>query len=273
MLEPKRNSKVWRPPGFEGLELNKTSTNLSSQPRHVHEAHQIGLILRGGGTFGYRGVRVNVPAGYLAVVQAGEAHSCYTGEAGGWTFGILYVDPDLLERVSSELTGRASTLYFSALVFDHRGLAKTVLDLFGSFERPAARLERETRLFHTLSEIIKRCADDPPPMRSSGREHRAVRVVKDYLRAHYSDEVTLAELACLTGLSRLYGHRVFTKAEGLTPHDFQMSVRVAEAKTALLRGQPLAAVAAETGFSDQAHFTRTFKKYTGVTPGKYRACL
>lgn len=163
MPEPERSSKVWRPPGFEGLELNKTSTNLSSQPRHVHEAHQFGLILQGGGTFGYRGVRVNVPAGHLAVIQAGEAHSCYTSKAEGWTFGILYVDPDLLARVSSELTGRPSTLYFSTLVLDHRGLVNTVLKLFGSFEQPAAQLERETRLFHTLAEIIKWCADDPPP--------------------------------------------------------------------------------------------------------------
>ena len=269
MAEPGRSIKVWQPEGFEGLELNRVSTNAPFGPRHVHEAHQIGLILRGGGTFGYRGARTNVPAGCLAVVEAGEAHSCHTNDPVGWSFGILYASPELLEGL--ELTA-AGQPHFSTLAFKNAGLARTVLDLFRSFERPTARLERDARLVHTLGEIVKWCADDPPPTRPSGREHRAVGLVKAYLRAHYSGEVTLAELARLTALSRSYVLRVFTKTVGLTPHDFQMSVRIAEARAALLRGKRLAVVAAETGFSDQAHFTRTFKKYTGVTPGKYKAC-
>lgn len=272
-LETRHSLVVWQPAGFEGLELNKTRTNLSAQPRHVHDAYQIGLIVRGGGTFQYRGARLNVPAGRLAIVGAGEAHSCFTNAA-GWTFGILYVRPSLLEKVASELTGKPpQTVYFSSLVFADADLAKTVLDLFSSFERPTARLEQETRIFYTLKELIRRCADDPPPARSLGYEHRAVGLVKDYLRAHYADEVTLAELALLTELSRFYLLRVFAKTEGLTPHDYQMSLRIAAAKTSLLRGQLPAAVAEETGFADQAHLTRTFKKHTGGTPGAYRASL
>lgn len=276
MSEPmtRHRLKVWQPTGFEGLELNKMSTNLSFQPRHVHETYQIGLILRGAGTFQYRGARLTVPAGCLAVVQAGEAHSCYTNEAVGWTFGILYVSPNLLEKVLLELTEKAGkATHFSSLVFKNAGLARTVLKLFGSFERPTTQLEQETRLLYTLGEIIKRCADEPLPTQPLRHEHRAVHFVKDYLHAHYSDEVTLAELALLTKLSRFYLLHVFTKTEGLTPHDYQMSIRIAKAKSCLLQGQPPVKVAAETGFADQAHFTRTFKKHTGITPGKYRVCL
>lgn len=266
--------KVWQPTGFEGLELNKMSTNLSFQPRHVHETYQIGHILRGGGMFQYRGARLAVPAGSLAVVQAGEAHSCYTNEAEGWTFGILYVATNLFEKVLLELTEKAGkATHFSSLVFKNAGLARTVLDLFDSFERPTSQLEQETRLLYTLGEIIKRCADEPLPTQPLKHEHRAVGFVKDYLRAHYCDEVTLAELALLTKLSRFYLLHVFTKTEGLTPHDYQISIRIAKAKSSILKGQPLADVAAEIGFADQAHFTRTFKKHTGVTPGKYKACL
>lgn len=276
MSEPiTRNSlKVWQPTSFAGLEMNKMSTNLSSQPRHVHETYQIGLILRGGGMFQYRGARLAVPAGALAVVQAGEAHSCYTNEAEGWTFGILYVATNLFQKVLLELTEKAGKApHFSSLIFRNAGLARTVLNLIGSFERPTSQLEQETRLLHTLGEIIKRCADEPLPTNSVKLEHRGVGLVKEYLRAHYCDEVTLAELALLTKLSRFYLFHVFTKTEGLTPHDYQISIRIDKAKSSILKGHPLADVAAEIGFADQAHFTRTFKKYTGVTPGKYKACL
>jgi AraC-like DNA-binding protein len=272
--EMRPSFKVWQPVGFEGLELNKVSTNLSFQPRHVHEAYQIGLILRGGGTFDYRGAFRTVAAGCLAIVQAGEAHSCYTDEAGGWSYGILYVDSNLFEKVLLELTGRVGkTVYFSSLVFEHVGLARTVLNLFHSFERPTTRLEQETRFLYTFGEIVKACADEPPPTQAIKQEPKAVTLVKDHLRAHYRDEVSLAELADLTNLSRFYLHHVFTKTEGLTPFDYQMSVRIAAAKTSLLQGQPPAKVAVDTGFADQAHFTRAFKKHVGVTPGHYRSCL
>ena len=272
-LETRHSLVVWQPAGFEGLELNKTRTNLSFQPRHVHDAYQIGLIVRGSGTFQYRGARLNVSAGRLAVVGAGEAHSCFTNAA-GWTFGVLYVCPNLLEKVGPEITGKPpQPVSFSSLVFDNAGLAKTMLDLFGSFERPTALLEQETRILYTLKEIIRWCADDPPSTRSLGHEHRAVGLVKDYLRAHYTEEITLAELALLTKLSRFYLLRVFSKTQGLTPHDYQMSLRISAAKASLLWGRSPAVVAAETGFADQAHLTRTFKKHTGVTPGAYQACL
>ena len=62
-LKTRRSIKIWQPAGFEGLELNKVRTDQLYGPRHVHETYQIGLILRGGGTFGYRGARVLRPPG------------------------------------------------------------------------------------------------------------------------------------------------------------------------------------------------------------------
>lgn len=267
---PKGHFKAWRPSGFEGLELNKVTTNLSFQPRHIHEAHQIGLILRGGGRLHYRGAHLTTPAGCLAIVQAGEAHSCYTNEAEGWSYGILYVDPKLLAKLVSELTGKTLTaIHFSSLVFERALLARLVRNLFNSLEQSSTQLQQETLTLCTLGEIIMSCADDPPPMQTLRKELKNVTLVKTYLRDHYRDEVSLAELARLTNLSRYYLHHVFTKSEGLTPHNYQMSIRIAAAKTLLVQKKPIAKVGAELGFADQAHFTRTFKKYTGVTPGSY----
>ena len=46
-------------------------------------------------------------------------------------------------------------------------------------------------------------------------------------------------------------------------------IRIERAKTLLTRGWPVAHVAVETGFFDQSHFTRRFKRIVGVTPGQY----
>ena len=65
---------------------------------------------------------------------------------------------------------------------------------------------------------------------------------------------------------------MFTQSVGLSPITYRTSLRVEEAKALLRRGRPLAHVAYDVGFADQAHLTRLFKRYVGVvTPGQYQA--
>jgi transcriptional regulator GlxA family with amidase domain len=63
--------------------------------------------------------------------------------------------------------------------------------------------------------------------------------------------------------------RLFHRQLGVTPHVYQLSIRIARAKDLLRRNIPVADVALRTGFYDQAHFTRVFKSQVGLTPRKY----
>jgi len=65
--------------------------------------------------------------------------------------------------------------------------------------------------------------------------------------------------------------RQFKRQTGVPPHVFRTQRRVEHARVLILQGRPLAEVAQATGFTDQSHFTNTFKLYTGVTPGRYAA--
>ena len=55
----------------------------------------------------------------------------------------------------------------------------------------------------------------------------------------------------------------------MTPHAYQTQVRVRRAKSLPRAGLPITQVAAEAGFSDQAHLTQHFKRIVGLTPGRY----
>ncbi|CAA9481240.1 MAG: Transcriptional regulator, AraC family [uncultured Rubrobacteraceae bacterium] len=55
----------------------------------------------------------------------------------------------------------------------------------------------------------------------------------------------------------------------MPPHAYQTQARLDRARSLLLRGWPPARVARETGFADQSHLTRRFKRLVGVTPGRY----
>lgn len=106
-------------------------------------------------------------------------------------------------------------------------------------------------------------------MKLAGKERTAVRRARDYLTDNYAENVSLERLSSVARLSPFYLSRVFCAELGLPPHAFQTQVRVNQAKRLLCQGLSAATVASETGFADQSHLTRHFKRLVGVPPGEY----
>ena len=78
-------------------------------------------------------------------------------------------------------------------------------------------------------------------------------------------------MAEAAGLSRFALIRAFSDETGLTPHRYLQAVRANRARDLLAAGEVPAEAAVRAGFSDQAHMTRVFKSFYGVTPGRYRS--
>ena len=88
------------------------------------------------------------------------------------------------------------------------------------------------------------------------------------------DGVPIKELARECGLSTAHFARTFRRSVGVTPHNWLIEQRIVLSKKKLRDERlPLADVALECGFSDQAHFTRHFARIVGVTPGAWRRAL
>ncbi|MEZ0497300.1 helix-turn-helix domain-containing protein [Sphingomonas sp. IW22] len=83
--------------------------------------------------------------------------------------------------------------------------------------------------------------------------------------------VSIAEIAVLCRLSLCHFVRAFSNTIGITPYAWFMRQRIRRAEDLLTNSDlPLAQIALECGFSDQAHFTKAFVKVTGLTPAKWR---
>ena len=92
-----------------------------------------------------------------------------------------------------------------------------------------------------------------------------------YIREHYMEDISLADLAERCGLHPNYFHKLYTNAFGKTPAQKLLACRIAAAKMALLTGnKSMAEIAAACGFSSQTYFGYKFKQATGRTPLQYR---
>lgn len=92
-----------------------------------------------------------------------------------------------------------------------------------------------------------------------------------FIDRHYSAKLTLRQLAESSGLSPALFSRLFKKTMQTTPIRYIAEIRLNAARRLLSEtDKTLAAIAAETGFYDEAHFIRTFRQSRRMTPGEYR---
>src|SRR5262249_55243145 len=98
----------------------------------------------------------------------------------------------------------------------------------------------------------------------------AVERARQFLDAERARAVHSTELESITGLTRYDLCRQFRTVFGTSPHRYLLMRRLDLARGEIHRNRPLAEVAYDAGFADQAHFTRVFKSAFGLTPARYR---
>jgi AraC-like DNA-binding protein len=268
-------ARAWWCTDLGGLELFRASVSQFAFRPHAHEEFFIALTERGHAAPLYRGDKHAIGPGDMIVLNPEEGHAGGPLPGGSWTYRALYAPSDLVRQVTAEFpSGTPAMPWFAADVVRDPHVATLLLRFHKLSESPgSSALQREACLAEGLMLLARRHAGFPRLPRSPGREPRAVHLAREFLHAHAEDNVTLRGLAWHTGLTPSHLCRVFRRATGMTPHAYQIQIRVRRAKTLLLAGCPVAQAAAETGFWDQAHLTRHFKRTVGLTPGRYVADL
>lgn len=108
-------------------------------------------------------------------------------------------------------------------------------------------------------------------LRNTHRWHGQFANVVAHIHKHFNEALDIRQLAALAGISLSQFERRFYRILGATPHDYILRVRISAARTLLENTtRTIADIACETGFYDHSHFTRTFKRISGMSPGNYR---
>lgn len=263
--------KFWRDRRYCNLELLHAHYVTHSFSRHIHDTFAIGIILAGAEGFTYRGRSHVARAGCVVIIHPGEVHTGHAATEAGWNYRMLYPDVCLLQQAAAEIRERdAGVPYFPEAVIADAEMTRLILRLHLALERSSSQLEQDSRMIWTMAQLVARHAGDRPSATQMPRVHPVDRV-REYLEAHYASNPSLEELGAIANLSPFHLLRSFRKQVGLPPHEYLNQVRLWQARRLLSAGQAIAQVAQETGFADQSHLTRQFKRMLGVTPGQYRS--
>lgn len=223
---------------------------------HWHEEWSFGAIVQGECRCSVAGQPFLARAGDLIAIAPGVVHTgalVAAARGEGVQVAMLYVPATWLQRAGLAPPARSGSAPAPAL-------ARVAQDL-----RSAAQVQAWLqRAVPTLARALQPVSQDRPPALPSA----AVRHVLAQVQAAVgAGEHTVAGLARRCGISRERMHRVLRQWLGMAPGDYLRAVRLHRARQLVLDGEPVAVVAAQCGFADQAHFTRWFRRSFGYTPG------
>lgn len=267
----KGNLKVWRPWQLKQFELFQGSDVATPPLQHFFQEYVLLSMQSGIASFRYRKAHENdhVVNGEFYICEPGETWTCQAKDV---TFSCICIDPAWLQRMITEMFQREKLPlpHFPNHALLDPSLSRALHDLFASLQTPVSRLQQEEMLMQWITHSLFPCAQDAGVLPQPGWERPAIKRTKEYLEAHYTEEVTLQDLASVANISPSHLCRVFHQTVGLPPHAYQTQLRLTHARRLLVQGFDVGYVASETGFFDQSHFSQQFKRFFFMTPGRYR---
>ena len=267
MKHPARTASDWFrcAAPVDGLERIEARLSGQAYAPHRHDTYAIGRTISGVQSFNYRRQRRDSLPGGTMVLHPDEVHDGQAGTDEAFHYRMIYVAPALIQAV---LGGRALPFVESGLSDDPR-LATAASALLPQVDHTLESLERDDALVE-LAHALALVGGTPAP-RARG-DFLAARRAQEFLHAHYTQAVTLAELEAVTGRDRWSLSRDFRLFYGTSPYRYMTLRRSDAVRRMLLAGVALADAAAAAGFADQSHMTRHFVKAYGQTPGHWLQC-
>jgi AraC family transcriptional regulator len=273
------NALLPNPPVLSSSGWSHLHLEVFQQPKfeiaeHQHTMHVIAQGLSGG-SVGERWLdgkcrREKRTQADIALIPAGMSHRCNWDSSA--EFLVLAIEPLLLQSVGQDWVDGDRIELIPHFMTQQDAFIQGILSTL--------RMEIETGgiASHLLIDslktaiaihLLRRYCTTRPRLSpySDGLSQAQLTLVTDYIQDHLHHDLKLVELSAIVQLSPYYFLRLFKQRVGITPHQYILQRRIDKAKYLLQHSDlSVAAIAGQTGFSDQSHLTRCFKRLLGITP-------
>lgn len=246
-------------------------------PQHEHPTNYLNLIRSGRNMCqwtadGHTGSTEEGP-GTVYIIPAGTRDQLTRSAPTNQT--MLVIAPHFLAKSLEQTAHLSDVELISHWNLQDRHIASLMLALHADLEdgSPAGPLYGESLGVALASYLIRRYSVRAPREREYKGEMPGARLnrVLDFMHQNYAKETRLWELAQLARMSPHYFCELFKKSTGLSPHQYFLRYRIERARV-LLRSPEftIGQVGKASGFVDQSHFTKVFRRIVGVTPTEFR---
>lgn len=249
---------------------------------HVHDCLELNIVERGEGHYIINGKKYPMCAGDIFVINNKEPHMAVHDE--NLELTVLIFDINLLWS-SEGMSGFLTPFLSRKEQFSHRITGQSrnydeMAELFGKIEQEYRARQSGWQiavqsLLGYLLTLLYRCYEEKQELDKNRDDfqqmYARICAIFHYIEKHFTEKITLEQLAWEVSISQQYLCKCFRKVTGRTIFDYIEQMRL-QYSCYLLRTtqESITEIAMESGFNTVSYFNRIFKKYKGCTPRQYR---
>ena len=252
------------------LQLRKITNSGTYAPEHWHEHLELLYILEGKTNVEINGTVISVEKGDLIVVNGNELHGCF-GDQIPVSIMVISFEMETLAKEFAE-----KHIIFQALIRDDKEIAHMVTNIVEENEQKnmGYKLICKGYVLQLIAYLCRNYASEMLTDTESAKRRRnleRLNIVLQYINKHFSEEISVEELAELIHLSEGRFSHLFKENVGMSALKYINEVRIRKAD-ALLQNETLtiAEVASYVGISNYGYFGKMYKRYYGYAPGERR---
>jgi len=219
----------------------------------LHQDWSLATIESGCENISFGSLSFSLSKNAFILIPPYSIHKHWGNSKNVWSYKAIYLNNDVVKNVARKLnidySYLASFPYFVSYIGNR-------------FE------SNETSILNILENIFIENVKDKVSINLGNQE--AYNDILDYFSRHYNESITLDKLEVLFKINKFNLQRDFKKRIGLSPAEYLNVIRIENAKQLFHTSATLADIALNSGFHDQSHFTHSFAKYVGITPGVYK---
>ncbi len=255
------------------VETRRACDSRACYKAHSHPTFSIGAVDGGKSIFNSHFVGTQpIESGTLVLIPAHVEHSCNPEPDQAWSYQMMHLDMQWLKHLLEETVQdfRCDAIpQYQPKLYKSEQLYRNFSHLNRNlFDHSISYSQKEQLLIQTLTALLF------PNLHLDSLviNHYAQQEFQQLLREISTSEAlfSLQDLSEQSGLSRYAIIRLFKTNLGLTPHAYQLNLKINQARKLLKQGKDIAEMSYQLGFSDQSHFQRVFKQLTGTTPKFYQ---
>ena len=237
--------------------------------RTQRNAIQLIYTREGTGSISWHGTNEQLYPGSAVMIQCMDWHDYRTSSRENWVYDYIHFTGTALKNYAPYLLDSLHVLYPS------EADKAMFINNFQTIQSGELRNDplSNSRAFAMIVNMLNALMEARNlPLETSGGGNTAALVpALEYIRNHYSGDMTVEYLSELCHLSKYYFIRMFHVATGESPYQYIIKYRINKAKALLANSQlSIEAISEQVGFANYSNFSHRFKRLNNVTPGAYR---
>lgn len=271
---------------YEAFSYDAATMNYPIRP-HFHYFMEMIYMVEGNGLMECDGDSYVMSAGDMILFLPRAVHAIYSADGRPMKYDVIKFDVNRLYMENSYapkipvILNSANKSSYASIFFKKEEIRHIpVAEIFGECRR---ELEKKNygydvivhnKICSLLMYLIRLWMDkgfDTDMSTAYLEETNSIHTITAYIDAHVGESIRVEELAEMCGMSYSYFAKNFKQYYGRSCKEYIEFMQICKAEDMLLFTDfDLSYISQETGFSDSSHFIKSFRKWKGITPGKYR---